>query len=45
VDESISSVIDPLGEEGRELLSNDSSILCVHCYTGNSGFRISSKPP
>ena len=43
LDESISPIVDPLGEESGELLSDDSPILCVHCYTSNSGFRIGSK--
>lgn len=43
LDESISPVIDPLGEETRELLGDDPLSLCLHCSTGNSDFRIGFK--
>jgi hypothetical protein len=42
LDESVSSIIDTLGEEVRELLSISSSSLRMYCYTGNSSFRIGS---
>jgi len=40
MDESISTFVDPVGEETRELFSDDSSSLCNHCGESNSGFRI-----
>jgi hypothetical protein len=42
VDESISTRVDPLGEEARTLLSNAPFIVCLHCGAGNSGFRLGS---
>jgi hypothetical protein len=43
MDESISTVVDPVGEETRELSSDDSSSLCNHCGESNSGFRMGFK--
>ncbi len=43
LDESISTIVDPLGEETRELSGDDPSSMCLHCGEGNSGFRIGSK--
>jgi hypothetical protein len=43
MDESVSTVVDPVGEETGELSSDDSSSLCNHCSESNSGFRIGFK--
>ena len=43
MDESISAVIDPVGEEGRELLSDDPPGIYMHCGARDSSFRIGSK--
>ncbi len=42
LDESISTVVDPVGEEAGELPSDDPPSLCMHCGESNSGFRIGS---
>ena len=42
MDESISAVIDPVGEEGRELLGDDPLGIYMHCGARDSGFRIGS---
>ena len=43
MDESISAVIDPVGEEGRELLGDDPPGIYMHCGARDSSFRIGSK--
>jgi hypothetical protein len=45
MDESISTVIDSVGKETRELSSDDSSSLCNHCSESNSSFRIGTYYP